>query len=41
MRDVVLIKDVNKPRMTWRKGRVEMLIKAKDGLVRGAEIKVY
>ena len=39
--DVVLIKDVNKPRMTWRKGRVEKLIKGKDGLARGAEIKVY
>ena len=40
MGDVVLIKDV-KPRMTWRKGRVEYLIEGKDGLVRGAEIKVY
>ena len=39
--DVVLIKDVNKPRMTWRKGRVEKLIKGKDGLVRDSEIKVY
>ena len=27
--DVVLIKDVNKPRMTWRKGRVERLKKWK------------
>ena len=41
MGDVVLIKDVNKPRMTWRKGRVEKLIKGKYGLVRGADIKVY
>ena len=39
--DVVLIKDVNKPRMTWRKERVKKLIEGKDGLVRGAEIKVY
>ena len=39
--DVVLIKDVNKPRMTLQKGRVKKLIKGKDGLVRGAEIKVY
>ena len=39
--DVVFIKDVNKPRMTWRKGRVEKLIEGKDGLVRGAKIKVY
>ena len=38
--DVVLIKDVNIPQMTWRKGRVEKLIKGKDGLVRRAEIKV-
>ena len=27
--------------MTWRKGRAEQLIEGKDGLVRGAEIKVY
>ena len=27
--------------MTWRKGRVEKLVKGKDGLVRGAQIKVY
>ena len=39
--DVVLIKDVNKTRMTWRKGRIEKLIEGKDGLVRGAEMKVY
>ena len=32
--DVVLIKDVNKPRMTWWKGRVEKLIEGKDGLVK-------
>ena len=41
MGDFVLIKDVNKPRMTWRKGRVKKLIKGKDGLVRGTRIKVY
>ena len=39
--DVVLIKDVNKTRMIRRKERVKKLIKGKDGLVRGAEIKVY
>ena len=38
---VVLIEDVNKPRMIWRKGRVEKLIEGKDGLVWGAEIKVH
>ena len=27
--------------MTWQKGRVQMLIEGTDGLVRGAEIKVY
>ena len=32
--DVVLIKDVNKPRITWWKGRVEKLIEGKDGLVK-------
>ena len=41
MGDVVLIKDINKPRMTWQKERIEKLIEGKDGLVRGAEIKVY
>ena len=41
VRDVVLIKDVKKPRMTWGKGRVEKLIEDKDRLVRVAKIKVY
>ena len=27
--------------MTWQKGQVQMLIEGTDGLVRGAEIKVY
>ena len=27
--------------LEWRKGRVEKLIEGRDGLVRGAEIKVY
>ena len=38
---VVLIKDVNKPRMAWQEGRVEKLIEGKDGLLRGVGIKVY
>ena len=41
MRDVILIKDVKKPRMTWGKGRVEKLIEDKERLVRVAKIKVY
>ena len=39
--DVVLIKEENKPRMLWRKGLVTKLIKSKDNLIRGAELKVY
>ena len=39
--DVALIKDVNKPRITWRKKRIENLIESKDALVRGAGIKLY
>ena len=38
---VVLIKDVNKPRMAWQEGRVEKLIEGKNGLLRGVGIKVY
>ena len=38
---VVLIKDVNKPRMAWQEGRVKKLIEGKDGLLRGVGIKVY
>ena len=39
--DVVLIKEENKSRMLWRKGLVTKLIKGKDNLIRGAELKVY
>ena len=39
--DVVLIKDVNKPRLTLQKGRVEKLMEGKDELLRWAEIKAY
>ena len=39
MTDLVLIKDVNKPRMKWRKGRVEKSIEGKRGLVRGCRDK--
>ena len=37
----MLIKEGNKSRMLWRKGLVTKLIKDKDNLVRGAELKVY
>ena len=39
--DVVLIIEENKSRMVWRKGLVTKLIKGKDNLIRGAELKVY
>ena len=39
--DVVLIKEENKSSMLWRKGLVTKLIKGKDNLIRGAELKVY
>ena len=33
--DIVLVKDVNMPRLCWKKGRITKLIKGNDGLVRG------
>ena len=39
--DAMLIKEENKSRMLWRKGLVTKLVKDKDNLVRGAELKVY
>ena len=33
--DIVLVKDVNIPRLCWKKGRITKLIKGNDGLVRG------
>ena len=39
--DVVLIKEENKSRMLRRKGPVTKVIKGKDNLIRGAELKVY
>ena len=39
--NVVLIKEDNIPRMSWRRGRIVKHIKTADELVRGAEIKVY
>ena len=37
----MLIEKENKSRMLWRKGLVTKLIKGKDNLIRGAELKVY
>ena len=39
--NVVLIKEENKSRMVWRKGLVTKLIKSKENLIRGAELKIY
>ena len=38
--DVVLVKEDNLPRMSWRKRRIINVIRSDDKLVRGAEIKV-
>ena len=36
--DIVVVKDVNLPRLRWRKGRITKLIKGNDGLVRGVSL---
>ena len=36
--DIVLVKDVNLPRLRWKKGRITKLIKGNDGLVRGVSL---
>ena len=36
--DTVLVKDVNLPRLRWKKGRITKLIKGNDGLVRGVSL---
>ena len=36
--DIVLVKDVNLPRLRWKKGRITKLIKGNDGLVRGISL---
>ena len=39
--DIVIIKDDILPRMRWRKGKVINVIKERDDLIRGVELKVY
>ena len=36
--DIVLVKDVNVPRLCWKKGRITKLIKGNDGLLRGVSL---
>ena len=36
--DIVLVKDVNLPRLQWKKGRITKLIKGNDGPVRGVSL---
>ena len=40
LEDIVLIKEEVLPRMRWRKGRIEKLIRGNGSLVRGVELKV-
>ena len=39
--DVVLISDDKIPRCRWRLGKVEELLKSKDGRVRGCKLRVH
>ena len=39
MNDIVLIRDGNLPRLTWRKGIVVELLKGPDGKIREAEVR--
>ena len=36
--DIVLVKDVNMPRLCWKKGLITKLIKGNNGLVRGVSL---
>ena len=38
--DIVIIHDDNLPRNSWRMGKVESLVKSRDGQIRGAQVKV-
>ena len=39
--DVVLIKEDITPRMKWRKAKVVSVIRGRDNLMRGVELKVF
>ena len=39
--DVVLLKEENKPRLCWRKGKIEAFIVGKNNVTRGVKILVY
>ena len=39
--DIVLVKEVNLPRLRWKKRRITKLIKGSDGLVRGVSLDTF
>ena len=39
--DIFLLKEVNKPRLSWRKGKIKVFIVGKDNVTRGVRISVY
>ena len=39
--DVVLLKEENKPRLSWRKGKIEAFIVRKDNVTRAVKILLY
>ena len=41
LNDIVLVKEDNKARLSWRKGRVIKLLIGNDKRIRGAELRVY
>ena len=41
IRDVVLLKEDSKPRLSWRKGKIEAFIVGKGNVTRGVKILVY
>ena len=41
IREVVLLKEENKPRLSWRKGKIEAFIVRKDNVTRGVKVLVY
>ena len=40
MNDIVTVLDENQKRNKWRLGKIEKLIAGKDGMIRGAKVKV-